>query len=299
MSLLTPVKVPVKVYRSSDASAPLLDKNANCITTILKACLVTGYGAKEGAGWTLAFEDLATKTKVFNINSPTEPAIYLRLYNDTGQKMGVQLASNAVDANTVTSIVECDTVFKYLGGITTGEWMVIASNKGFWFFAPVNANAKPSNRSGVFLFAGIVPGTVSDAFVIKHTGGTYSDDDDDRFSIASRPGDAVLGFSAMSDGGMVAAAGYSVDNSKVKKGWFERIVTGNDNQSPIAIASPLYFFGMGDAYQLPIYAPSRHDLNNFDNAGTANSLNMMNFCTSTQYQDAGSNTYIPTDFWVY
>lgn len=53
-------RVPVKVYRWDDDGAPQVDSAAGSIKTILKACLVTGYGEgnkrKDGLGWEMAFE---------------------------------------------------------------------------------------------------------------------------------------------------------------------------------------------------------------------------------------------------
>lgn len=57
MSLRNPVKYPVKYYSWQDAQAPQLSDADGVIKTILKACLVTGYGSKAGAGWTALFED--------------------------------------------------------------------------------------------------------------------------------------------------------------------------------------------------------------------------------------------------
>lgn len=57
MSLRHPVKYPVKYYSWQDAQAPQLTDIDGAIKTILKACLVTGYGSKQGAGWTALFED--------------------------------------------------------------------------------------------------------------------------------------------------------------------------------------------------------------------------------------------------
>ena len=57
MSLRNPVKYPVKYYSWQDDQAPRLTDADGVIKTILKACLVTGYGTKQGAGWTALFED--------------------------------------------------------------------------------------------------------------------------------------------------------------------------------------------------------------------------------------------------
>ena len=52
MSFLNPVPVPATYYSSEDAEAPQLGADlTGGVKTVLKACLVTGYGTKPGAGW--------------------------------------------------------------------------------------------------------------------------------------------------------------------------------------------------------------------------------------------------------
>ncbi len=57
MSLKQPVQYPVKYYSHADVDAPQLANADGVIKTILKACLVTGYGDQQGAGWESLFED--------------------------------------------------------------------------------------------------------------------------------------------------------------------------------------------------------------------------------------------------
>lgn len=47
----------VRVYRWDDAETgvPVLNYSAGALTTLLKKCLIDGYGSKAGAGWTLAY----------------------------------------------------------------------------------------------------------------------------------------------------------------------------------------------------------------------------------------------------
>lgn len=59
MSFLNPVSEPVLRFSSTDAGAPQINYNARVagdVKAVLKACLVTGYGAIEGAGWTAVNE---------------------------------------------------------------------------------------------------------------------------------------------------------------------------------------------------------------------------------------------------
>lgn len=59
MSFLNPINEPVLRFSSTDASAPQINyaaRTAGDIKAVLKACLVTGYGAKASAGWTAVNE---------------------------------------------------------------------------------------------------------------------------------------------------------------------------------------------------------------------------------------------------
>jgi hypothetical protein len=47
--------MPVTVYKSTDAGAPVLSGAVGTLVTVLDAVLVNGYGAKAAAGWTKAF----------------------------------------------------------------------------------------------------------------------------------------------------------------------------------------------------------------------------------------------------
>ncbi|BFN00352.1 hypothetical protein MOXK02_19100 [Moraxella sp. K02] len=59
MSFLNPISEPVLMYSSTDDQAPKINyaaRAAGDIKTVLKACLVTGYGTKQGAGWSIQNE---------------------------------------------------------------------------------------------------------------------------------------------------------------------------------------------------------------------------------------------------
>ena len=59
MSFLNPVNEPVLRFKSTDAGAPQINYNARTagdVKAVLKACLVTGYGATASAGWSIVNE---------------------------------------------------------------------------------------------------------------------------------------------------------------------------------------------------------------------------------------------------
>lgn len=174
MSLLTPERVPVKVYRWDDADAPQLDKTPNCMATIFKACLVTGYGTKESAGWTMPFEDTAAGVKVLRPEVGPHTDFYLRLSADTGTEMAAQVYLNMTDANTGDLKLQCATPFKYAMKNSTGKWLLIASSRSFWFLCE-QRNSGSADKTGAFFFCGDLA-TASDEtrpVYLQHTGGTF------------------------------------------------------------------------------------------------------------------------------
>lgn len=176
MSLLTPVKVPVKVYRWDDAGAPALNKTAGCMMTIFKACLVTGYGTKEGAGWTMPFEDTASGVKVFRPEVGLHTDFYLRVSADTGTEMAAQIYLNMTDANTGDLKLQCDSTYKYAKAQNNGKWILIASPRGFWFFTDSSTNETTTifNQLGSYFFGGDTASAVDSqrAVALMHSGGS-------------------------------------------------------------------------------------------------------------------------------
>jgi hypothetical protein len=67
----------VRVYRSTDASAPVLTGQAGSLVALLDACLVNGFGALAAAGWTKPYT--GTNKAAFRNNSTTGTGMYLRV----------------------------------------------------------------------------------------------------------------------------------------------------------------------------------------------------------------------------
>ena len=59
---------PVTLYQSTDTDAPQLANAQGSLKTLLKACLITGYGDKQPLGWAMPFEE--DNKAVFK---PTDP----------------------------------------------------------------------------------------------------------------------------------------------------------------------------------------------------------------------------------
>jgi len=66
------------IYRSTDASAPVMSGQNGTLVTLLDNCLVTGYGSKAAAGWTKPF----TGASKAAFRAPSGNQLYLRVQDD-------------------------------------------------------------------------------------------------------------------------------------------------------------------------------------------------------------------------
>lgn len=285
MNVINPEKLAVSVYRSTDANAPKLDKSADCVATIFKACLVTGYGDKQSAGWRLAFEDLTAKVKVLCPLAGKQD-FFLRLSGDTGSVMKPQVYTKMTDINTGDLKLDCATTFKYGAAQTTGNWVLIATNRGFWFFCETsNANGIPTNQSGSYLYCGdTAKNTVGTAGVyLKHTGGSWSDTDDDRSDIFDpNPNATTIGKL------------YNPLTQSVTDINPTAFFTGNENVTTNKIASPIFLKADNEMWGLPAIVPSKNDKKNYDSV-QVDGLYFINHSTASWL--VINNLYVPIDYW--
>lgn len=135
MSFLNPVSEPVLRFKSTDAGAPQINyaaRTAGDVKAVLKACLVTGYGATASAGWTAANE----VGNVCEFVSPSAAMSDYRLGIDDStaaktdwyyQYQNTKSAVSAVSKN-VTSIVTAN---------TTHSWDVLVTERGIMLIETV------------------------------------------------------------------------------------------------------------------------------------------------------------------
>lgn len=280
-------RLPVKVYRWDDAEAPKLDKSANCVQLILKACLVTGYGTKQAAGWTMPFEDTSTGVKVFRPKFGAEQDFYVRTSGDTGTLLYMQVYTKMSDINTGELKLQCSTPFKY--GVTpcTGRWVVIATERGFWFFNETDAGGSGDiKRSGAYVYCGdtAINSQGLRGVYLKHTGGTGNYNNDSRYPL-------LYGENSTS----VVTAGMLFNpatNTVATVNPFS-MFNGLSNMTNNTMASPIYVNAFGELWRLPAFSPSRNDRFNYDILNAE--LTFINHTTST-YTNA-DNVLVPIDIW--
>ncbi len=280
-------KLPVKIYQWSDDNAPILDGNKDCVSTIFKACLVTGYGSKNGAGWTLPFENIDSGIRVFNPPKSAETDLYLKVSEDDGRQLVSQVYLNMTDIDTGELTLQCKTEFKYGTGDYNGKWLLIATERGFWFFTGnKGANDLQSERIGSYFYCGDTIANTAGlrGLYLKHTGGSWAIHDDDRYSI----------FSVKDTSGAVIGKLYNPQTNSVIEVNPQSLFHGDKNLSTETVASPLYLSAFNELWGLPAVAPSTNRLENFAQIsdGYRTFINHAHALAENE-----SNLYIAIDYW--
>jgi hypothetical protein len=99
----------VRIYRSTDASAPTLTGQVGSLTSLLDAILVNGYGSQTAAGWTIGFTTTnkrAYQQNTTGANLPTGAFLYI---DDTGPGAGGAREARACGFETMSAITPTGT----------------------------------------------------------------------------------------------------------------------------------------------------------------------------------------------
>jgi hypothetical protein len=138
----------VRLYRSTDAGAPQLG-SVGAIRSILKACLVTGYGSRTPAGWSMPFEDAANSKCVFKQGGTD--GRYLWIDNSESYryaKVNGYMSMSDIDAGTEPLCENFTDGVGYFSGTaysTNTDWILIASDRFFYFL--------PSSQTKIYTHA--------------------------------------------------------------------------------------------------------------------------------------------------
>lgn len=126
-----------KIYRYDDTNAPVVNGQRGSSISLLKACLVDGYGDKPAAGWTMPYTDAAGKA-VFRGNPYAGTGFYLQVDN-TGSNTYASVLNayeNMTDVNTgakpFISGSHSDGIFASSSNNTTPRpWILFADDRFF------------------------------------------------------------------------------------------------------------------------------------------------------------------------
>jgi hypothetical protein len=99
----------VRIYRSTDGSAPVLTGVAGSLVALFDACLVNGYGALAAAGWTKAFTAANKGAYKQNLTGSNNAAGMLLYVDDTGPGAGGAKEARATGFETMSAITPTGT----------------------------------------------------------------------------------------------------------------------------------------------------------------------------------------------
>lgn len=157
----------MRVYRSTDSSAPVLTGQSGTLVTLLDAVLVNGYGSKTAAGWTKSFS--GTNKAAYRQAAGSQH--YLRVQDDLGASYGRAYVlgyetMSTVDAGTNPFPSSVQTYHGWGKSSTTDAtarpWVIFADDRRFYIFVQTGEDASTPWASG--FFGDIISYTTSDAY---------------------------------------------------------------------------------------------------------------------------------------
>lgn len=154
--------MPVTVYKSTDASAPVLTGLVGSLITLLDACLVNGYGAKAAAGWNKAFA--GTNTASYRMTTVGATGFYLDV-NDNAASTALGARSARLRGfETMTAIATGTGAFPTVAVLANGiqvyksptadatarPWILIADNKTLILLTNPGSSSEISGYSTLY-----------------------------------------------------------------------------------------------------------------------------------------------------
>jgi hypothetical protein len=162
------------VYRWDDANAPVARGERRSLCDILYACLVTGYGAKAGAGWTREYVKATSDRAAFRNNPATGTGFYLKVDGSGAsvanrQKiMGYEvMTSDSAGTRPFSTTALAEFWVSSAADTTARPWVLVADDRFFYFTVWFDTTAAPTNSDmskSDMLFGDIVKWYPSDAY---------------------------------------------------------------------------------------------------------------------------------------
>ena len=183
------------VYKSTDAGAPVITSTAGSFRDMLKKCLVTGFGALPGAGWTEQF--VSGTTSVFapvgasNGATATPGSAVLHVVDPSAPVSGFTSSSTGVclrmfDSMTSAAVGVNGTFLTGVPGVDKGGfavptsrcWVLVATPTTVHFMASYPGDRYVGNSVQHFTFGkfdSLLPGDVNNSII--WTGGQIANND--------------------------------------------------------------------------------------------------------------------------
>lgn len=163
-----------KLFKSTDASAPVLTGQVGSLVALLDAVLVNGYGSIAAAGWTKPYT--ATNKAVFRNSASTGTGFYLDV-NDAAPVTAAEARVRGYEV--MTAVATGTNPFPTTAQITTGlairksstadstarPWYILADDTVFYLFTETgDSNFVGPTRASTFAFGDFYSFKTSDAY---------------------------------------------------------------------------------------------------------------------------------------
>jgi hypothetical protein len=259
----------VRIYKSTDASAPVLTGQAGSLVALLSACLVDGYGAVAAAGWTKPFT--ATNKAVFRNSAVNGTGFYVNV-DDAATGAGGAKEAFATGFQTMSAVATGTGQFPSAASLAVGTplsgavvwrksntadavarpWVLLADDTVFYLFVETGDNV-----GGTFahMFGDIYSFAATDPYRCMIIGQNAVNTDYQRNSFATlnqNPNSTIIGhFMAADWTGLSAslAVGKIADTVKMSRGSYgassggtgnlntggTNLQMGQDGQNPLTV----------------------------------------------------------------
>lgn len=285
MSLKQPVQYPVKYYSYTDTDAPQLADADGVIKTILKACLVTGYGTKDSAGWTSLFEDdyRIVLRRPLGIGNPPDIKIENGVINGAASHRIVS-QNNPTGLNDTTELAAVNLLARdSKHGL---EWHLIVSDFAFVLCYQIGETGRTNDRNNMLFVGGLQK---------------MRDADNEIFAVNKYSSVAKDGTSAPWLVGLLEnVSNYNSvfvnmrSNAVYTERYFVNISAAETYYNNDYVAQHVM---VGSLSRLPIFTALTNQYANINTTTVSiNNRNMLRFINKTNVY-AGRAMYIPLDYW--
>lgn len=138
----------VTVFSSADAGAPILTKDPGSLKTLLKACLVTGYGSKTPLGWQMLHESTNQLSAAFASQDPTASKYLLKIDNADSAFAKLSAYQSMTDIDNGIKPIVVNNIYT----LYKSEWMLIGHSKTFLLLLDINLPQIPNKLAYPMLF---------------------------------------------------------------------------------------------------------------------------------------------------
>lgn len=148
------------LYKWDDAGAPQLTRQAQSLLTILRKCLVEGYGSKAALGWSIAFDDAVNLITVYRNASGKGEVRFSPTSTTTGDNVAFSAAGSFSDINTALAPGLSDLALTYFSPYEFNRWAIVGTGDAMyllvWSSTLTETNSLFAARHQTYFFGNMI-----------------------------------------------------------------------------------------------------------------------------------------------